>query len=645
MKVIATIQTDLEATPIGTRSRLADELAGVPILRRTVERVRRAKNVAEIYVLCPTAHHSRCTTILEGTGAIVRSHDAQPAPYGSLIQAARKWSLNGWRGGIGGTTVFDEYADGRLIVGLLKAIHADAVLSVPPAAVVFDPDLADRMIEQRKMLEDESRLVFAQAPPGVAGIILDATLISELVTQNIPIGWLFSYQPDGPRKDLIFQPCCYETPAQLRFAAGRVIADTDRAMQALADLLRHHPDPDSLTVGQWLIERDANYVEQLPREVEIELTTEDPYPNALLHQRGNRVPRRGPLDLAVLERIAAELKHYDDSLVVLGGFGDPLKHPQFCEVLEILRPLKPFAQTSATSQGKGLRQTPSRFRANVFSVSRPNGATGCSQGWSPDGHRDGTPGSVVPPIPAPEGRRKPTDQGIALDNYFQGEGGGEGKKDQFLVRSCGSVYGLCVRTTGVDLNDATIEAIVDHGVDILNVVLDAWSTDLYGRLHAPHDPPSECLEAVLSRMDRLSKVREQHASPRPIILPDMTKARDNVHELDEFYDGWLRRLGAVSLTGFSHYARQCDDRSVIKMAPSTRTPCRRIRSRCLVLADGRVTLCDQDFKGLHTVGTLREQSLAEIWRCAEFDRLRAAHQSGRFDPLPLCAACDEWHRP
>ncbi len=38
MKVIAAIQADLESTPIGTRSRLADELGGVPILRRTVER-------------------------------------------------------------------------------------------------------------------------------------------------------------------------------------------------------------------------------------------------------------------------------------------------------------------------------------------------------------------------------------------------------------------------------------------------------------------------------------------------------------------------------------------------------------------------------------------------------------------------------
>jgi len=552
MKVIAVLQADLQVTPIGTRSRLGEELGGIPILRRTVERVRRAKNLAGVYVLCPTSQLPRCTTILEGTGAIVRAHDAGPSPYGSLIQSARKWSLDGWRGGIGGTTAFDEYTDCRLIDGLLKSIRADAVLSVPAAAVVFDPALADQTIDHRRALKDDSRLTFAQTPPGLTGILLDTALIGELVTRNIPIGWLFSYQPDGPRKDLIFEPCCLETAAPLRFAAGRMIADTDRAMRTLAELLRQHPDPDSLTVGQWLIERDADFVEPLPHEVEIELTTDDPYPDQVLRPRGDRVPRRGPIELSVIQRVVTEIVRYDDALVVLGGFGDPLRHPQFRAVLDLLRPSRP-----------------------------PN---------------DG-------------------------------------------------VYGLCVRTAAADLHDEQIAAIVDHGVDVLNVALDAWSPDLYGRLHAPHDPASACLERVLAGMDRLSKAREQCASARPIVVPEMSKARENVRELDDFYDGWLRRVGAVSVTGFSHYARQCEDRSVIKMAPSARTPCRRIQLRCLVLADGRVALCDQDFRGLHTVGRVGERSLEDIWRGAESERIRLAHRRGQFDPTPLCAACDEWHRP
>ena len=47
MKVAAVIQADLIETPLGTRSRLADELAGAPVLRRTVERISRSADPKE----------------------------------------------------------------------------------------------------------------------------------------------------------------------------------------------------------------------------------------------------------------------------------------------------------------------------------------------------------------------------------------------------------------------------------------------------------------------------------------------------------------------------------------------------------------------------------------------------------------------
>ncbi len=591
MRVIVTIEADLEATPLGTRSRLARELAGVPILRRTVERIRRAPSVAEVFVLCPAGQAERCGRLLEGTGALVRGHQADPPPWAGLARCARKWALDGWRGGVGGSTVFDEYTDCRLIGALLRTVKADVVLSVPPAAPLIDPDLAARMIERRRNAEDDARLVFTQAPPGIAGILLDATLVHELADKNIPMGAVFSYKPDDPRKDLIFESCCCEIPAALRFAAGRLIADTDRAMERLVELLRHHPTPDLTTIGKWLADREANRVEPLPREVEIELTTDDPYPHSLLRPRGERIGRRSPIDPAIVERIAEEITRYDDALCVLGGFGDPLRHPQFTSILERLRPTQ---------------------------------------------------------------------------------------------RGGGGVYGLAVHTAGVDLDARVGEALVAHGVDILCVSLDAWTPTLYGKLQCPPDSDEAVgasgqaggdaprgltldlaslrqgqepatrrrdgtadgdLDDVVERLNRLAEIRERHKSVAPIVVPEMCKARDNVDELDEFYDGWLRRLGTVSIVGYSHRARQLEDLAVINMAPPSRTPCRRIRSRCLVLADGRVAVCDEDFRGLHTVGSIGERSLEEIWRCAELEQLRTSHTSGRFDSLPLCAACDEWHRP
>lgn len=569
MRIIAVLEADLETTPLGTRSRLADALDGRTVLRRTVEQVLAAKRIAQTVVTCPTIQRAEVDALINGTRAGVVALDGGLPPWRGLVQTARKWSLEGWRGGIGGATVFDEYTDCRVLAEILALQEFDAALSVPPACPFFDAGMADAMIELLETDENDSRLIFTQAPPGIAGILLRKDLVRELAEKRIPVGWLFAYKPDAPRKDIVFESCCLPAPVEIRHAAGRLIVDTKRSFDLAAALLANGAPTDSASIGRWLQRRERESVSTLPREVEIELTTEDPYPETLLRPRGVRVPTREPIDPLIVERIARELASMDDSLVVLGGFGDPLLHPEPGSVLEALRP------------------------------------------------RDGS---------------RP------------------------------DVYGVAVRTTGVALDDAAIETLLAFDVDVVEVLLDAWTPQTYARLHSPRDLDCANLEHVLAGMDRLEKARIAAGRVRPLVVPSFCKARENVHELDDFHDGWLRRLGTVCIDGYSHFARQMEDHSVMCMAPSSRSSCRRIGSRMLVLADGRVAACGMDFQGRFSLGRISAVAdgrndgvgnhdqqipirIVEIWRGEQFENVRDAHRRGSFDPTPLCAACDDWHRP
>ena len=83
MKILAAMEVDLEVTPIGTRSRLAQELAGETVLRRTVDQVRRMRHVAALHVRCPDHQVQRCRTLLDGTDAVVRPRAVGPPPWAS----------------------------------------------------------------------------------------------------------------------------------------------------------------------------------------------------------------------------------------------------------------------------------------------------------------------------------------------------------------------------------------------------------------------------------------------------------------------------------------------------------------------------------------------------------------------------------
>jgi Iron-sulfur cluster-binding domain len=126
-----------------------------------------------------------------------------------------------------------------------------------------------------------------------------------------------------------------------------------------------------------------------------------------------------------------------------------------------------------------------------------------------------------------------------------------------------------------------------------------------------------------------------------MIVPSMIKAMETLNDLEPFVDEWQRKIGAYVVRGASHYAKQRQSRAVTSMSPPKREACRRVFSRMLVLADGCVTTCDQDYQAKQAIGSLRNASIAELWK---HDRLEAI-RSLRHSDCALCPACDEWHRP
>ncbi len=542
MKFIAALDADLDNTPLGTRSRLAELLSDRAVVRRTVDRLLQCERLAEVIMLHPPEQGDRLRKLLGDAAVTLRARSKPAPPYRPLVQTARKWSLDAWRGGLGGATSFDEYTDTTLLGSLAADHEAAAVVVVPPGAALVDPKLTDAMIEHFEKTADEMRMTFAQAPPGLTPVIFQGELLRQLAQNHVPPGWTLAYKPDDPQLDLAMKTCCYHGPQALRHATGRLTADTGRSLETMRAMVAAGVDGSAESIGRWLIDRELSDPGRLPREVEIELTTEDPLPGAITRPRGDRVPRRGPLHPDIVDRLARELAADDDALVVLAGHGDPAMHPDLRGVLRRLR-----------KQG---------------------------------------------------------------------------------------VYGIALYTTGQQLSDEAIAAIVEHRVDTVLFQVDAWTAETYECVAG-----GAVLRRVTDAIDRLAKARAAARQIEPIIVPQITKCSDNVGELDTFFDGWLRAQGCATIGGYSHFGGRLPDRRVVDMSPPKRCPCRRMWRRCMVLADGTVAACDQDYAADMPIGHLGNQTLAQVWRGAEATRLRAAHAAGDWNAGVHCGLCAEWHRP
>lgn len=141
-------------------------------------------------------------------------------------------------------------------------------------------------------------------------------------------------------------------------------------------------------------------------------------------------------------------------------------------------------------------------------------------------------------------------------------------------------------------------------------------------------------------------VSERRARNRqvPILVPTFIKCRENLTEMEEWYDQWLRALGSAVIKGPSDFAGQIEDKAVADMSPPKRRPCFRLVSRLAVLSDGRIVTCEEDFLGRQALGVIGTDSIRDVWQ-KRVTGLRKDHQDSQWARHPLCASCREWHRP
>lgn len=347
MKLAATIFADFAETFLGGPSALELPLAGRKVIEHTLARVVRAGGLDEVLLVVRPPHEAPARAVLEcgGWGERVRllAIDDGARPRRVLLCSARKWNLASWRGGLLSATWFDEYIEPPLVRRVLEAAEVDAVLCLDAHQAAVDPELLRALAAHYRARADETGLAFTQAPPGLAGVVIDREFAAELITANIPLGVRLGYRPETPAGDPITRAPCLSVAPAIVETQFRFLADTGTGREALAaafDALGANCDARALC--NWLREQEPPgaprfAARELPLEVEIELTTADPLPDSTLAPRGRRVPLRSAATLAQVERIARELGARDDRLIFLGGHGDPVLSPLFGEACRVIR--------------------------------------------------------------------------------------------------------------------------------------------------------------------------------------------------------------------------------------------------------------------------------------------------------------------
>ncbi len=347
-RLLAVVVTDFQKTGIGTRSRVADDFAGKPVLCQVISRLLQADGIIEVALL--TNDPEKAIQLL-GPEDRVRILPLMPrsAAIDARVRIGRAWNLLAWRGGAGQWTAFDEEyhpaAIARAAASAFEGKGAEHVLVVHSHAVFLDPSLTGALIHHHLHKNHEMRVTYTPAAPGLSGLVLRADIVQEMGEKNVMPWQLLAYDPKNPSFDTLIREACMQVDPALSKIPNRFCVDTQRSW----DICKELAQKKFASLSELCLEAargvasgvtDLSRVHAWPRELEIELTAKrftDP-PGALPAGIANgRVELDAAHWMGWLARQGDLATSCDDLLVTLGGDGDPLCFAGMRDVLRGVR--------------------------------------------------------------------------------------------------------------------------------------------------------------------------------------------------------------------------------------------------------------------------------------------------------------------
>ena len=204
------------------------------------------------------------------------------------------------------------------------------------------------------------------------------------------------------------------------------------------------------------------------------------------------------------------------------------------------------------------------------------------------------------------------------------------------------VEGLQVETDLLAERDALgplVRAFAGRRIDVVGVRLPADTAETYRRVMG--------VDRFAQVMDNLQWLFDQRSADAgaqglPWIVPRFTKTRDNLADMESFFERWTHLVQHAVIdrfpTGGTGSFALAPDLNPVPMDPPWKPPSpHQVKRRLTVLADGRVTLCQQDWQGRAALGHLADAPLRELWR-----RAQQLPPPGSVDDAPVCRRCRDW---
>ncbi len=200
-------------------------------------------------------------------------------------------------------------------------------------------------------------------------------------------------------------------------------------------------------------------------------------------------------------------------------------------------------------------------------------------------------------------------------------------------------------TNGSGLNPKRAQRLMDSGVDLITVSVNASNEETYKKVMI-----GLSWKQVMNNLEWLAKADLAKVN---VYLRFVSEQKNN-HELNSFRKRWRHfNLFMFDINNRSGTVRDYEKMVMVRNAVITKLKriagsriyplCPYVFSVAHVLQNGDVPMCANDWDNREVLGNVRQQSIREIYNSPRMKDIRQLMSEGRYEEIEPCRNCSFWH--
>ena len=204
------------------------------------------------------------------------------------------------------------------------------------------------------------------------------------------------------------------------------------------------------------------------------------------------------------------------------------------------------------------------------------------------------------------------------------------KLDEMLEYCSNKFYELKINTNATKLTEKLIHKILQSGVTDVVFSVDSYKKDDYERIRV-----QGIFESVVDNIKKFAEIRREFY-PESKCATRVSGVRvDKELDVEEFKLFWEKYVDHVVLVEMENRW----DTYHNPLEVGAEKPCEYLWERMYVWFDGKCNPCDADYKSELELGSIKKNSLKEIWHNRRFSEIREKHIRNQRNSCYPCDRC------